>query len=64
MCGLLVQVGSSISFTLTAGLHVFLSRFTGQDNTNALCEIGAVPNIFEGDEDDHSGPYDGITMGC
>lgn len=37
---------------------------SGQDNTNALCEIGTVPNLFVGDEDDHSGPYDGVTMGC
>ncbi|KAF9466208.1 lipase class 3 family protein [Collybia nuda] len=36
----------------------------GQDNTNAQCTIGYVPNIFSGDTGDHSGPYDGISMGC
>lgn len=36
----------------------------GQDNTSDQCEVGAVPNIFESDEGDHSGPYDGVTMGC
>ena len=37
---------------------------TGQDNSNKECIVGDVPNIFEGDESDHDGPYDGITMGC
>ncbi|KAK7685750.1 hypothetical protein QCA50_011096 [Cerrena zonata] len=36
----------------------------GQDNTNSQCIIGTVPNIFEGDESDHDGPYDGVLMGC
>ncbi|KAL9716656.1 hypothetical protein Ac2012v2_001108 [Leucoagaricus gongylophorus] len=36
----------------------------GQDNTNTDCSTGAVPNIFESDASDHSGPYNGITMGC
>ncbi|RDB18531.1 Lipase [Hypsizygus marmoreus] len=36
----------------------------GQDNTNSQCTIGYVPNIFSGDTGDHSGPYDGINMGC
>lgn len=36
----------------------------GQDNTSDLCTIGAVPNIFEGEDSDHSGPYDGVRMGC
>ncbi|KIP07433.1 hypothetical protein PHLGIDRAFT_105650 [Phlebiopsis gigantea 11061_1 CR5-6] len=36
----------------------------GQDNTNAECEIGDVPSVLESDLDDHSGPYDGISMGC
>lgn len=37
---------------------------TGQDNTSSLCIVGDVSNIFEGDESDHDGPYDGVTMGC
>ncbi|CAL1714447.1 unnamed protein product [Somion occarium] len=36
----------------------------GQDNTNTQCIVGDVPNIFEGDESDHDGPYDGVLMGC
>ncbi|KAF9454436.1 lipase class 3 family protein [Macrolepiota fuliginosa MF-IS2] len=36
----------------------------GQDNEDANCTIGYVPNIFSGDTDDHSGPYDGVKMGC
>jgi len=36
----------------------------GQDNTSTDCSTGDVPNIFEGNIADHSGPYNGITMGC
>ncbi|GJE91296.1 lipase family protein [Phanerochaete sordida] len=36
----------------------------GQDNTSDLCIVGDVPNIFDGDESDHDGPYDGVEMGC
>jgi hypothetical protein len=36
----------------------------GQDNTSKSCTVGAVPNIFDSDADDHSGPYDGVHMGC
>jgi len=35
----------------------------GQDNPSTLCIVGDVPNIFEGNEGDHDGPYNGITMG-
>lgn len=37
---------------------------SGQDNTDARCTIGTVPNIFEGEPNDHDGPYDGIETGC
>ncbi|GLB41589.1 putative lipase (class 3) [Lyophyllum shimeji] len=36
----------------------------GQDNTDSQCTIGYVPNIFEGETGDHSGPYDGVRMVC
>ena len=36
----------------------------GQDNPSTECIVGDVPNIFDGDESDHDGPYNGITMGC
>ncbi|KAF8887330.1 Alpha/Beta hydrolase protein [Infundibulicybe gibba] len=36
----------------------------GQDNTNSDCIVGDVPSIFDGHEGDHSGPYDGVKMGC
>ncbi|KAI0258631.1 lipase [Gloeopeniophorella convolvens] len=36
----------------------------GQDNPSALCIVGCVPDIFEGDIDDHDGPFDGVMMGA
>ncbi|KAJ6561092.1 lipase [Mycena vulgaris] len=36
----------------------------GEDNPSDLCTTGDVDNIFEGDESDHDGPYDGVLMGC
>ncbi|KAI0322824.1 lipase [Amylostereum chailletii] len=36
----------------------------GQDNTSKLCIVGDVPNIFEADNDNHNGLYDGVHMGC
>ncbi|KAJ7132292.1 lipase [Mycena epipterygia] len=36
----------------------------GEDNESDLCTTGDVSNIFEGDESDHDGPYDGVTMTC
>jgi len=35
----------------------------GQDNPSTECIVGSVPTIFSGVVADHSGPYDGITMG-
>lgn len=37
---------------------------SGQENTAADCTLGYVPTIFNGDANDHTGPYAGITMGC
>jgi hypothetical protein len=36
----------------------------GHDNTSTDCIVGDVPNIFESVPGDHSGPYNGVTMGC
>ncbi|EIW87351.1 lipase [Coniophora puteana RWD-64-598 SS2] len=36
----------------------------GQDNDSGECIVGDVGNIFDGDLDNHSGPYNGVTMGC
>ena len=36
----------------------------GQDNESDECIVGDVANIFEGDESDHDGPYNGVEMGC
>ncbi|KAF5316578.1 hypothetical protein D9619_006734 [Psilocybe cf. subviscida] len=36
----------------------------GQDSTDAGCTIDTVPNILVGSPGDHSGPYDGVIMGC
>lgn len=35
----------------------------GQDNDSDLCSTGDVPNIFDGTESDHDGPYSGVMMG-
>lgn len=40
------------------------SAAEGEDNPSNQCIVGDVPNIFEGSESDHDGPYDGVTMGC
>jgi Lipase (class 3) len=37
----------------------------GQDNPSGSCIVGDLnDDYFEGNENDHDGPYDGITMGC
>ncbi|KZS99722.1 alpha/beta-hydrolase [Laetiporus sulphureus 93-53] len=36
----------------------------GQDNPSTQCIVGDVPDIWDGDESDHDGPYGGVTMGC
>jgi len=35
---------------------------SGQDNPSSQCIVGDVPTILEGDEADHDGPYNGVTM--
>ncbi|RXW12752.1 hypothetical protein EST38_g13103 [Candolleomyces aberdarensis] len=35
----------------------------GQDDTNEQCTIGYVRSIFDGDREDHNGPYDGVILG-
>lgn len=37
---------------------------SGQDNTNEKCTDGEVSSVFEGQLDDHSGPYDGVYLRC
>lgn len=61
--------GRFMNFDHTEGeIHIVNSgawiNCPGQDNTNDLCTIGYVPNILAGDTGDHSGPYDGVRMGC
>ncbi|KAF7986534.1 hypothetical protein HWV62_26248 [Athelia sp. TMB] len=36
----------------------------GQDNPRTSCIVGDVPNILDGTESDHDGPYNGVTMGA
>ncbi|GLB44369.1 putative alpha beta-hydrolase [Lyophyllum shimeji] len=36
----------------------------GQENPSTQCTDGDVPTIAQGNQTDHSGPYDGIVMGC
>ncbi|KAG2093158.1 Alpha/Beta hydrolase protein [Suillus discolor] len=35
-----------------------------QDNPSTQCIVGDVPEIWDGDESDHDGPYNGVEMGC
>ena len=37
---------------------------TGQDNPSTQCIVGDVPYIWDGNLDDHDGPYNGVEMGC
>ncbi|KAI0297455.1 lipase [Multifurca ochricompacta] len=39
-------------------------RCPGQDNPSELCITGAVSSIFAGNETQHDGPYDGVTIKC
>ena len=50
----------AINYALTS----LVSRVSGQDNPSDLCIVGDVPNIFESNESDHDGPYNGVEMGC
>ncbi|TFK47200.1 alpha/beta-hydrolase [Heliocybe sulcata] len=36
----------------------------GQDNPSTLCIVGDVPEIWDGHESDHDGPYGPVEMGC
>ncbi|KAG1747919.1 Alpha/Beta hydrolase protein [Suillus paluster] len=36
----------------------------GQDNPSTQCIVGDVPEIFDGTESNHDGPYNGVEMGC
>ncbi|QRV84522.1 Lipase (class 3) [Ceratobasidium sp. AG-Ba] len=35
----------------------------GQDNTDTSCIVGAVPTLFNGNANDHVGPYEGTYVG-
>lgn len=59
--------GRSLGFAHPAGEKHIISvgdwvACSGEDNTDVDCSTGAVPNIFDGTESNHDGPYDGITM--
>lgn len=61
--------GMFLGFVHPAGeIHIQASgtwdSCPGQDNPSDLCIVGDVPNIFDGDESDHDGPYNGVEMGC
>ncbi|KAI0367595.1 lipase [Pilatotrama ljubarskyi] len=61
--------GRFLGFHHTSGeLHILDSgswvACPGQDNASGECIVGDVPNVFDGDEGDHDGPYNGVTMGC
>ena len=48
---------------------IFLMLYIGQDNTNKMCSVGYVPDIFDGiaNVTHHSGPFDGVIVmgvGC
>lgn len=61
--------GRFLGFAHTEGeLHILNNNAwvncPGQDNTDSDCTIGYVPNIFSGDTGDHSGPFNGVYIGC
>ncbi|KAF9485579.1 alpha/beta-hydrolase [Pholiota conissans] len=61
--------GRFLGFAHTEGeIHIVDSNAwiscPGQDNTDSQCTIGYVPNILAGDTGDHSGPFDGVNIGC
>jgi len=61
--------GRSLGFAHPAGEdHIMADNSwvfcPGEDNTSSECIVGDVPNIFESTPGDHSGPYDGVHMGC
>lgn len=37
---------------------------TGRDDESRGCTIDSVPTIFDGDANDHKGPYDGVRIEC
>lgn len=61
--------GRFLGFAHTSGeIHIgeggVWNSCAGQDNTDARCTVGAVPNVFVGRPEDHSGPFDGVMIGC
>ncbi|KAL4061893.1 Alpha/Beta hydrolase protein [Scleroderma yunnanense] len=61
--------GMSLGFVHPAGeVHIEDSgewaACPGQDNPSTQCIVGDVPYIWDGNESDHDGPYNGIEMGC
>lgn len=61
--------GMSLGFVHPAGeVHIEDSgewaACPGQDNPSTQCTVGDVPYIWDGNESDHGGPYNGIEMGC
>ncbi|PCH44548.1 lipase [Wolfiporia cocos MD-104 SS10] len=61
--------GMSLGFVHPSGeVHIEDSgewaNCPGQDNPSTQCIVGDVPEIWDGDESDHDGPYNGIEMGC
>ncbi|KAF8159299.1 lipase [Crassisporium funariophilum] len=64
-----IMPGRGLDFAHSEGeVHISSSNAwiscPGQDNTNSACTIGTVPNIFVGSLGDHSGPFDGVMIGC
>ena len=51
--GFLAQVGEVFGVLMSQ----YLLGCVGQDNTNSQCTIGTVPNVFEGNVNDHSGKF-------
>jgi hypothetical protein len=44
--------------------HLLLEACSGQDNPYQKCNIGEVTTVFQGNEGDGAGPYNGIDMNC
>ncbi|KAH8110731.1 lipase [Phellopilus nigrolimitatus] len=61
--------GRALGFRHPAGeVHIQASgawdACPGRDDPSELCIVGDVPTLLSSDVSDHTGPYDGILMGC
>lgn len=61
---MLVPVRLSLSLFVVSVALTLYAMYPGQDNPSNLCVVGDVTSVFQGNVNNHDGPYAGITMGC